>query len=361
MADRPDKPEQFETIAEMEAEAKPGPEGSPHGDDSLMARFERWDLTRFTAGDAVRSVLLTAFLLLILAGGAVRAAADELDPGLGRDIIKAVGGPAGWVSDRLPFDETREDLTSWLDPDEELTGEGFQADAANEARDGQPTGAGASAAPDTPDQLGTLLITGDSLAQPLDTEIAKALADDGSDVEVVRDAHLGTGISNTGIVDWGALSETQAEREDPDATVMFIGANEGYPMEGPDGQALNCCGPEWVAEFESRVAQMMDNYIAGGQSRLYWLTLPTQRDPARHPITNAVNQAITEAAAERSGAVTVIDLVPTFTPGNRYRDSMEIDGSEQIVRESDGIHLNDTGAALGAGIVLEAIGQDFEL
>ena len=46
---------------------------------------------------------LTTLLLLIFAGGAVRKAADELDPGLGRDIIKAVGGPAGWVSDNLPF------------------------------------------------------------------------------------------------------------------------------------------------------------------------------------------------------------------------------------------------------------------
>jgi len=105
---------------------------------------------------------------------------------------------------------------------------------------------------------------------------------------------------------------------------------------------------------------MMDNYIADGQSRLYWLTLPTQRDPARHPITDAVNQAINDAAAERSGAVTVIDLIPTFTPGNRYRDSMEVDGSEQIVRESDGIHLNEVGAALAAEIVLDAIDEDFD-
>ena len=88
-------PEDFESIAEMEAEARPGREGEPHGDDSLMERFDRWDLRRFTAWDAVKAVTLTTFLLLIFAGGAVRKAADELKPGLGRDIIKAVGGPAG--------------------------------------------------------------------------------------------------------------------------------------------------------------------------------------------------------------------------------------------------------------------------
>ena len=118
-------PEDFESIAEMEAEA-PGREGEPHGDDSLMERFDRWDLRRFTAWDAVKAVMLTTFLLLIFAGGAVRKAADELDPGLGRDIIKAVGGRRVG-SDNLPFADTRRDLTSWLSPDQQLSGSGFQA------------------------------------------------------------------------------------------------------------------------------------------------------------------------------------------------------------------------------------------
>src|SRR3954447_22337199 len=108
----PDTPEKFETIAEMEAEARPGGEGEPHGDDSLMERFDRWDLRRFTAWDAVKAVTLTTLLLLLFAGGAVRKAANELDPGLGRDIVKAIGEPAGWISDQLPFSDTRSDLTS---------------------------------------------------------------------------------------------------------------------------------------------------------------------------------------------------------------------------------------------------------
>ena len=39
--------------------------------------------------------------------------------------------------------------------------------------------------------LKTLLVTGDSLAQPLDVQLARRLAGDG--VRTVRDAHLGTG------------------------------------------------------------------------------------------------------------------------------------------------------------------------
>ncbi len=348
-----DEPETFETIAEMEAEARPGREGQPHGDDSLMGRFDRWDLRRFTARDAVKAVLLTTFLLLIFAGGAVHKAADELKPGLGRDIIKAVAGPAGWVSDQLPLADTRRDLTSWLSPDQQLSGQGFRA---------APGGAGRPAVPvpTAPQPLHNLLVTGDSLSTPLDIEIARKLADQGAGVQVTRDPHLATGISNTGLVDWGKLSSSQAANDDPDAVVLFIGANEGYPMPGPDGRQVSCCGPAWEAIFQSRVGQMMDNYLQGGVQRIYWLTVPTQRDPARKPIADDVNEAVRKAAAERDAAVRVVDLIPTFTPGDRYRDSIDIDGAQTIVRESDGIHLNEDGSSVAADLVLQAIDKDFD-
>jgi lysophospholipase L1-like esterase len=346
--------ERFETIAEMEAEARPGREGEPHGDDSLMGRFDRWGLRRFSGWDAVRAVTLATVLLVIFAGGAVRKAADELKPGLGRDIVKGVGGPAGWISDRLPLADTRQDLTSWLSPNEELTGRGFSAGATGRA---PPIPA---PVPTTPQPLQRLLVTGDSLSTPLDIEVARKLADQSTDVQVTRDPHLATGISNTGLVDWGKLSSSQAADDDPDAVVLFIGANEGYAMPGPAGTQVSCCGPQWEAIFRSRVGQMMDNYLQGGAKRIYWLTIPTQRDPARKPIADDVNEALRQAAAQRGPAVRVVDLIPTFTPGDSYRDSIPIDGKQTIVRESDGIHLNEEGSSLAADLVLAAIDRDFD-
>lgn len=345
------EPEQIETLAEMEAEARSGATGEPHGDDSLMQRFDRWGLSRFTARDSVLSVAGTALLLLLFAGDSVRAAADQLDPGIGRDIVRAVGEPTGWVADQLPFTETRRDLTSWLSPDEEL-GEGGFGTAADP--DAPPASPDDDAAP--PGELETLLVTGDSLSTPLDIEIAQTLS---GGPEVIRDPHLGTGISNAALVDWGQLSTGQVSKHRPDAVVVFIGANEGYPLPAQGGAQVNCCGPEWATEFESRVGRMMDTYLQGGAGRVYWLTVPTQRDPARAPINETVNTAIESAAAERGDAVEVIDTVPTFTPGGRYRDAMQVDGDEQIVRESDGIHLNDVGSELAAEIVLAAIDEDF--
>ena len=210
------------------------------------------------------------------------------------------------------------------------------------------------------DLLGKPIAECNALCRELDIEIARKLADQGAGVQVIRDPHLATGISNTGLVDWGQLSSTQAANDDPDAAVLFIGANEGYPMPDASGAQVSCCGPRWEAIFRSRVGQMMDNYLRGGVERVYWLTVPTQRDPARKPIADAVNQAVEQAAAERGAAVRVVDLQPTFTPGDTYRDSIQIDGKQTIVRESDGIHLNEEGSSVAANLVLEAVDRDFD-
>ncbi len=72
-----------------------------------------------------------------------------------------------------------------------------------------------------------------------------------------------------------------------------------------------------------------------------------------------VDATIPVAATPWASEVRVIDTVPIFTPGEEYRDSIEIDGRQTIVRESDGVHLNDAGSALAADAVLERIDADF--
>ena len=91
---------------------------------------------------------------------------------------------------------------------------------------------------------------------------------------------------------------------------------------------------------------------------IYWLTVPTPRDPARQEIADAVNAAV-RAAAERAGDdVTVIDLDETFAPDGDYADAIDVDGRERIVREQDGIHLNAAGAAVAADVVQDAVDGD---
>ena len=90
------------------------------------------------------------------------------------------------------------------------------------------------------------------MAMPLDVETARRIADTDEDVDVQRDPHVGTGISKSGLLDWGKLSTEHVSERQPDAVVVFIGANEGFPMPGPDGSNVDCCGPDWAAAYANR-------------------------------------------------------------------------------------------------------------
>ena len=140
---------------------------------------------------------------------------------------------------------------------------------------------------------------------------------------------------------------------------MFLGANEGFPMRTRGGPEVECCGARWAAEYASRVRLMMNTYRRGGAARVYWLTLPAPRDPDRAVIARAVNAAIRAAAAPYRAQVRVLYMATLFTPDWRYRDSMHVDGRETLVRDADGIHLNEDGAAIAADAVSAALRRDF--
>jgi hypothetical protein len=334
-------------------------------DDSLMNRFDEHGLCCFRARDAIAAVFLAALLLALFEGTSIRRAGERMDPGVSRDFVMAVGKPAGWIAEQLPFAALADDATAWLSPDEKLTaGTGFSSVSAT-------TAPAARVAPVTPDAfaagdigarpdarrpLRTLLVTGDSMSTPLDTHLARLLARTG--VRVIRDPHLGTGISKSFVVDWGELSTRQVRDDHPDAVVVFIGANEGFPMPGPDGREVQCCGADWAAVYANRVRRMADTYRQNGGARVYWVTLPTPRDADHQPITRVVNAALKVAVQPWRAQVRVIDTVPTFSPTG-YRDAMSVDGVDTIVRHPDGKHLSDAGSRLLAELVLREVGRDY--
>ena len=106
-----------------------------------MSRFERRGQHVYSARDAVGAVALVALLLVLFSGGSIRDAAAQIDPGIGQDIVDAVGGPTDWVADRLPLDEAQHELTAGLSPDTELSGGGFD-EAAAATRRRRPRAAG---------------------------------------------------------------------------------------------------------------------------------------------------------------------------------------------------------------------------
>jgi lysophospholipase L1-like esterase len=321
---------------------------------------------RFHARDALVAIGVAALLLVLIEGPSIRNSGERMDDGLWRTAVLAIGKPADAFGDVVPLPEIGDELTAWLSPDDDRGGPGsFEAAAQPESGEAgippvtedyfDPRALGTD--PPAPRELDTVLVTGDSLAMPLDAEVARRLSGEG--IEVLRDPQIGTGISKADIGDWGSISVRQAREDEPDAIVLFIGANEGFPMPAAGGGTVRCCGADWAAEYASRARQMMDTYRQGGEARVYWLTLPMPRDEERQEVARVVNEAIEVAAQPYRVHVRLLDMVELFTPGGEYRDSMEVDGDDTIVRESDGVHLNAKGAELAADAVLDALEYDY--
>jgi lysophospholipase L1-like esterase len=329
--------------------------------ESVHEAYDRAGARRFSAREAVGCVFIAALVLLLFQGPSIRRSGERMNDGIQRTVVLAVGEPAGWLGDRLGLARISHDATAWLSPDKNLSSQaGFANTPTRAAGDTlpvvtpdsfDPTTLGGKPLPHRP--LHTILVTGDSMSMLLDDQVAKQFAPDG--VKVIREPHLGTGISKSLIVDWGQLSAQQVADDKPDAVVVFIGANEGFPMPGPGGKDVQCCGADYAAVYANRVRRMMNTYRQKGLARVYWLTLPTPRGGAEQKVARAVNAAIDVAAQPLRSTVRVFDTVPIFTPGFKYRDAM----NGTIVRQADGIHLNEAGAKIAADHLVPMIRRDF--
>src|SRR6266542_1883542 len=192
-----------------------------------------------------------------------------------------------------------------------------------------------------------LLVTGNSLAGTgvVDTQV---------------DVHNGTGLTRPFFVDWASLAAQQVQRYRPDATVVMLGANDDIGMPLPSGHVAEEGSPRWAVEYQRRLEIVMGILSQRGRAPVLWLTLPLARE-ARRSRDYALINAAARQAARAVPSMRVVEVGERFTPGGRYRDSMTIDGRNRIVRQPDGVHLNQTGSRLAADIALDALRHSYDL
>jgi hypothetical protein len=206
-------------------------------------------------------------------------------------------------------------------------------------------------------KTGRVLATGDSMIQIVDSFLAKELRP--KRFRVRSDAHVGTGISKPFLFDWVKHAHQLAHSYRPQATVVFLGANEGFPLRWR-GKRRNCCSRAWRMAYSARAQAMMHSLERGGAARVYWLTLPAARPHVWNHIYRAVNLALRSAAkreGEREG-VRLLDMGALFTPSGHFQQTIERGGHRVSVRQRDGIHLNVAGARIAARYVVRQMHHD---
>ena len=201
-----------------------------------------------------------------------------------------------------------------------------------------------------------VLMTGDSTIDSIATAAKQRLERKRREATIIHDGRPGEGISRSWRTNWVTYSRRQMRRYRPRATVVMIGANEGFAMLDDRGREVSCCRRAWIEAYARDVGRMMEAYVSRGRY-VYWLTLPAPDDERRRTVGLAVNYAL-RLAAKRFDRARLLDMAEIFTPGYRYRRRMVIDGKRVVVRERDGVHLNETGAAVALRSIRRAMLAD---
>ncbi|MCW2999473.1 MAG: hypothetical protein JWN65_3022 [Solirubrobacterales bacterium] len=188
-----------------------------------------------------------------------------------------------------------------------------------------------------------VLAAGDSEIQVLDGFLRERLKRSGG--SVISDDHISTSISNPGFFDWPRRARAMSSTIRPDVTVMFLGANEGFPFESEAGAQVACCSPAWSRELARRTRGMMRSYSRGGKGRVYWMLLPPPRRANFARVFTAVNRGFQEAARAFPDTVRLVDLRRTFPDPNTGR-------------QGDGVHLSTASARVAAGVIEQAMRRD---
>ncbi len=198
-----------------------------------------------------------------------------------------------------------------------------------------------------------LLAAGDSEMQVLDNDLAADLAPYG--VSVTSAAYPSSGLTVPGQLNWQTRARALVARVRPDISIVSMGANEGYPIRVSTATPVYCCGAAWTAGYGRLVAKMARTLLRGQAASVLWFELAAPRPPQFARVLSVVNAGIRDAAASLPGRLGLIDANAYFTPGNRYRNDMTVDGHRFTIHEPDGIHLDATADAYAAALVIRQL------
>jgi hypothetical protein len=198
---------------------------------------------------------------------------------------------------------------------------------------------------------------GDSLGEYVGSQLLSPVAD-AELTEIQLDYRISTGLARPDYFDWpGQLATVMSQERPPEALVFMVGGNDDQNMAAGTG-VVSTGSPEWYAEYQRRVATVMDTGDGSATSHFYWIGLPPMRDQPRQELATAINQILSEEAAGRPW-VTFVDIAGMFTgPGGGFSTHIsDRDGHQRVARAPDGVHLTLTGSAWVAEQVWAAIGQ----
>ncbi len=198
-------------------------------------------------------------------------------------------------------------------------------------------------------------VAGDSQAEYLGYGLINLSEPEGQAMEVTLDFRISTGLARPDYFNWPAELAAVIEADDPEAVMLFMGANDHQDMNTDDG-AVGRGSAEWQIEYARRVAITMD-LLEADHRLVFWVAQPPMRDASLNEGIVLVNSIAEAAAAERPWVVWV-DAFGQFGGLAGFDTYLpDVNGSDVKVRAGDGVHLTTEGAEWLAADILDITGD----
>jgi hypothetical protein len=205
---------------------------------------------------------------------------------------------------------------------------------------------------------------GDSLSLETAEALSAAAPKTGVIDMAEPDGHLSTGLIRPDTFNWFERTKEVEATVKPDVSVLVFGGNDNdsYMTGGPGGGfAADFGSPKWRREYGRRAGLIMDTLTQRPGQTLIWVGAPVAQDAQLDSQMKVLNSVYRSEAAKRKGSVVYFDPDPLFAPNGGYQTSIVHNGSQVVVREPDGQHLNTEGGVVLADEILALLRKRFNL
>jgi hypothetical protein len=182
---------------------------------------------------------------------------------------------------------------------------------------------------------------------------------DGEPIDVTEEWEVGSGLARPDIIDWPARLEAAVGEHDPEVVVVGFGGNDNQDMATAEGRVV-VGSPEWQAEYQRRVAQVLTAVEAEGRT-VYWVGLPVTDRPAIEDAAPLMADAARTEVSARPWAH-YVDTRPLLAPDGTYTAYLPDGAGGRVkVRSDDGVHPNLAGARRMIAPLVEAVAEERNL
>jgi hypothetical protein len=195
-------------------------------------------------------------------------------------------------------------------------------------------------------------IAGDSVVRDAGESFLRLAAGD-TRLKSTLHYEIATGLSRPDFYDWpSAISDDLASLK-PEVAVIMFGGNDAQGIVGPDGQVFpSVDAPGWREEYGRRAAAVMDE-LQDPHRVVLWVGQPPMREAGFDRRIAVINEVVADAARTRPW-VTFVDTAGVLGgPDGGYVERLP--GTDDDLRQADGIHLSRAGADLLARRLLELV------